>query len=137
MGQRGLNLDKPLGLPLAYGAHRVAQARREGMRPADPIIVSYVGPTPWQGVHVLCESGKAYDWAWSEDLTVAIVMAPGIDAMGAIRGCFWPCKADAYLTLIDIEKHLVSYVVAMHPKPKLWHLKDVSEYFPQEPVACN
>lgn len=87
--------------------------------------------TPWQGHHVHCESGKRYDWDWSEDLELVIVVSPEVDAWNAICGCFWPTNARCFTTLIDIESKLVSYIVALLPEPKLWHLRDVTEYFPE------
>lgn len=129
MGRRDLNPVK--AKPLPPGAWPIANVRAQGYRPAKPVIVTFVGETPWDGEHVHCESGKSYDWAWSEDLPLMIVMAPGIDISDALRGCFWPTTM-SLLTLVDIENERVSHVLDLIPKPKLWHLADVSEYFPKE-----
>lgn len=117
--------------PLPPGAHPIAQARQQGLKPDGDVIVSFVGLTPWLAPHVFPKTGIQYDWDWSEELPLVIVMKPGIDASDAIRGCYWPANPRQLLTLIDIESRHVSYVVEMLPKPKLWHLKDVSEYFPE------
>lgn len=123
-------------LPIPTGAHAIAKARQQGLKPAGEVIVSYVGHTPWDAHHVFCESGIKYQWEWSKELPLVIVMAQGIDASDAIRGCFWPTNPRELLTLIDIEREQVSYVIDLIPKPKLWHRKDVSDYFP-EAVTCN
>lgn len=126
--------------PFPRGAGEIARARKSGFRPAQPVIVTYVGDTEWDGVHVHCESGQRYDWAWSEELPLVIAMRPGVDAMDAIRGCFWPCNAHQFLTLIDVDRKLVSYVVGLLPKPKLWPEPDVTRYWPTyktEVQTCN
>jgi hypothetical protein len=121
-------------LPLPDGALPIEQARERGQKPAGSVIVSYVGPTPWDAPHVFCESGLRYRWAWSEELPLVIVTAPGIDAGDAIRGCYWPTNPREFTTLIDIERRHVAFIVRLLPKPVLWHLTDVSEYFPGEPA---
>lgn len=144
MGQRLVSPNRQ-GLPMPGGAWPIAQARRQGLKPAEAVIVSYVGETPWQGPHVHCDSGKAYDWAWSEGLSLVIVVANGTDATDAIRGCFWPehHNRTGFPTLIDIENRRVAYIVRLVPKPALWHLLDTSEHFPaqafkpQETAACS
>lgn len=123
--------------PLPAGAGAIEQARARGLRPADAVIVSYVGVTPWDAHHVFCESGRRYRWGWSQDLELAIVVVPGIDAMDAFRGCFWPTNARCFTTVIDIERKQVASIVRMLPKPVLWHLADVSDYFPDESHALN
>lgn len=120
---------------LPCGAEVIEQARARGLRPADAVIVSYVGGTPWDAHHVFCESGHRYRWGWSEDLELAIVVAPGIDAMDAFRGCYWPANAKSFTTVIDIERKQVASIVRMLPTPVLWHRADVSDYFPRNPCA--
>lgn len=122
-------------LPLPVGAEPVEQARLCGRRPEGPVIVSYVGDTPWDAHHVHCESGKRYRWGWSENLELAIVVRPGVDAMDAFRGCYWPADSQHLTTVIDIEGRKVSHIVQMLPRPRLWHLLDVSGYFPEESYA--
>lgn len=117
--------------PVPAGAEVIDRARQAGKRPDGAVIVSYVGPTPWDAYHVHCESGRLYRWGWSEDLELAIVVEPGIDAMDAIRGCFWPANPRTLTTIIDIKQRLVSYIVRLLPEPQLWHLRDVSAYFPE------
>lgn len=123
-------------LPLPRGAARIAEARARHQKPAGAVIVSFVGDTPWDAYHVHCEPGKRYRWDWSELLRLVIVVAPGIDASDAIRGCFWPENPSDFLTLIDIQRQQVSCVIRLLPKPVLWHRKDVSDFFP-ETATCN
>jgi hypothetical protein len=124
-------------LPVPAGAAVIERARAQGLRPADAVIVSYAGDTPWDAHHVFCESGRRYRWGWSEDLELVIVVAPGIDATDAFRGCFWPANAGCFTTVIDIERKQVASIVRMLPKPVLWHRADVSDYFPEEPHALH
>lgn len=135
MGRRDLSPSKPQALPMPDEAWRIASVRKQGYRPAGSVIVSYVGETDWQGQHVHCISGKHYDWAWSRDLSIVIAMVPGCDISDALRGCFWPL-APEFLTLIDVENQRVSHVIDLLPKPRLWHLADVSAYFP-ETAPCR
>lgn len=123
--------------PLPTGASVIEQARQRGLKPADAVIVSYVGVTPWEAHHVFCESGRRYRWGWSQDLELAIVVAPGIDATDAFRGCFWPTNAKCFTTVIDIERKQVASIVRMLPKPVLWPRADVSDYFPEEAYALH
>lgn len=131
MGQRGLTPDLPIG------AGEIVRARLAGMKPALPVIVSFVGMTPWEGQHVFAKPGKAYDWGWTEGLQVAIVTAEGLDPTDAIRGCFWPehVHKAGYPTLIDVDLEAVSHVVATLPRIQLWH-ESPELYFPKE-TACK
>lgn len=117
-------------LELPHGAHPIAQARQRGLKPADGVLVSFVGPTPWQAHHVFAESGKRYDWSWSDGLQIHVVLKPGIDATDAINNLFDPFNTEHLLGVIDIERKAVSFVVTMNP-PTLWHRADVSDYFPE------
>lgn len=125
--------------PLPDGALPIAQARQRGLKPAGNVIVSYVGPTHWDAHHVFCESGVRYEWAWSEGLPLTIVVKPDINAMDAIKGCFWSLYflSVGYPRIIDIEQRLVSHAVQLVPEPVLWHLKDTSEYFPEDSSATR
>lgn len=120
--------------PLPDGAWPIAKARQQGLRPDGAIIVSFVGPTPWEGVHVFCEGGQQYDWNWSENLWLTIVTEPGIDVTDAINGCFWPENTKEMLTLIDIERQQVFDIPRVLPRPVLWP-RDSSAHFPAEEFA--
>lgn len=127
MGRRGLI---PHGLPLPRNASAIAAARQGGLRPAKPIVVSYVGDTPWDNPTVYADSGQRYDWSWAKDLEVQIVVKPGVDATDAVDSLFDPF-ATSYLGLIDIERKHVSFVVSLDP-PVLWPMRDTTDYFPTE-----
>lgn len=116
-------------LPIPQGAWSIAQARQQCLRPADGILVSFVGPTPWDAHHVFPESGKRYDWSWAEGLEIQIVLKPGIDATDAINNLFDPMNK-TLLRLIDIERKQVSDVCALLPKPVLWP-RHIGDYFPE------
>lgn len=122
-------------LPLPQGALPIAQARQRGLKPAGGILVSFVGPTPWDAHHVFAESGQSYDWDWSVGLEIHVVLKPGIDAIDAINHLYDPFNT-TLLGLIDIERKRVSYVSSLVPKPVLWHRKYVGDFFP-ETITCN
>jgi hypothetical protein len=122
-------------LPLPQGAWPIAKARQQGLKPADGILVSFVGPTPWDAHHVFAESGKSYDWSWAVGLEIHIVLEPGVDAQDAINHLYDPFNT-TLLGLIDIERKQVSYVCCLLPKPVLWHRKNAGDFF-TETITCN
>ncbi len=118
-------------LPIPQGAWPIAQARQQSLKPADGILVSFVGPTPWDAHHVFPESGKRYDWSWAAGLEIHVVVKPGIDATDAINSLYDPFNTQTLLGLIDIERKQVSYVCALLPEPVLWPRRYVGDFFPE------
>ncbi len=124
------------GLKPPPGAASVIESRERMDFREGPVIVSYVGTTPWDAPHVHCTSGQDYDWEWAWGLELCVVLKPGVNARDAILNCFQRCTLDRFLTLIDIERKLVSYVVCLMPE-RVWHLRDVSAYFPEPACATH
>lgn len=95
----------------------ILQARMRGERPADPVVVSFVGAIDWTNPQVFAEPGIEYDWRFLVDLPVYIVVKPGIECREAIRGIFRHCAL--YPTLVDIERQIAASVVDDKPL-RLW-----------------
>lgn len=103
-------------LPLPRNARSIVEARAGGLKPAEPIIVSFVGQTDWPNPHVFAESGQAYDWRFLHGLTAAIVVRKGIDARNALVSVFDETDIVAGLPiLIDPELEQAAYVVMNRP----------------------
>lgn len=96
----------------------ILQARMRGERPADPIVVSFVGAIDWENPQVFAEPGIEYDWRFLVDLPVYIVVKPGIECREAIRGIFRQCAL--YPTLVDIENKTSASVVCATPLQLKW-----------------
>ena len=54
------------------GAKAIIDARRRGMKPADMIIVSLIGPVDEANPTVLANPGSEYDWRWSVGLKICV-----------------------------------------------------------------
>ncbi len=80
------------------------------MRPADPIVVSFVGSTEFDGLHVHPTAGDEFDWRFLAALPVLIVTKPGIDCRDSIRSIF--AQAELYPTLADIETQVCGSVIS-------------------------
>lgn len=66
---------------IAQGAEPILQARLRGMRPADMVMISMVGPikTPNHVVLALTGHDYAYDWRWVHNLDICLVVDDNID----------------------------------------------------------
>jgi hypothetical protein len=64
---------------IAPGAEKIIKARMAGMRPADPVVVSLIGPYAVDNPTVIPEPGKQYDWRWVKGLEVALLIASSVD----------------------------------------------------------
>ena len=98
-------------------ASSIVLGRDRGVRPADPVVISFVGDTGWENPHVYADSGEVYDWSFLTNLHVFIVVKPGIDCHQTIRDVF--AVAALYPTLVDIESETAASVIADHPL-RLW-----------------
>ena len=54
------------------GAKEIIDARLKGLRPADMVIVSMVGPVKTDNPLVHAKPGVAYDWRWVRGLTICL-----------------------------------------------------------------
>lgn len=55
-------------------ASGIIAARRAGQRPADPIVVSFVGALDWSNPTVYADPGTRYDWGFLHDLSVIVAV---------------------------------------------------------------
>jgi hypothetical protein len=100
-------------MTLPRNAQAIVRARLEGSRPADPVVVSYVGDTGWRNPHVFADAGQRYDWRFLLDLEVLIVVAKGVDVRQALLDIF--AVARLYPTLIDLEQRQAGSVIDAAP----------------------
>lgn len=61
-----------MSLPLPFGADPILKARLKGMKPADMVIVSMVGPVFVENPVVRVKFGDRYDWRWVRGLDVCM-----------------------------------------------------------------
>lgn len=87
---------------LANGARQIVDARMKGLKPADLIIVSLIGPTDDLNTTVYARPNTAYDWRWTAGLDIALY---------ANQKTVWEPTAKAIalrkpktLTLWDVER---------------------------------
>lgn len=113
---------------LPRNAASILAARQGGLKPAKPVVVSFVGSTPLDGPHVFADSGAVYDWTFLAGLRSIIVTRPGIDSLDAMRGLYRVCDPlrEGYPVLIDCEREHLAYVVFDNPI-RLWQASRDSE----------
>lgn len=102
---------------LPGNAQPILDARLGGMRPAKPIVVSYVGDTELDGPHVHARSGWRYDWRFLVDLPTIVVVKPGVEVRDALSEIF--AVARLYPTLVDVECQNAASVIDNRPL-RLW-----------------
>lgn len=108
-------------MKLPRNASSIVRGRERGVRPADPVVISFVGDTGWENPHVYADSGEVYDWSFLIGLRVLIVVKPGIECQQTIRDIFAACSVYRdrlgmfYPTLIDIESQTVASIFEVHP----------------------
>lgn len=59
---------------LPYGAREIAELRAKGKRPADLVLVSFVGPLRESNPVVVAQPSRSYDWRFVFGLHVAVVV---------------------------------------------------------------
>lgn len=74
-----------------------------------PLIVSYIGATSFDGLHVYVDSGQRYDWRFAADLQLCIVVRPGVDSRRTMADIFRATRP--YPTLVDFDRKLVGSLV--------------------------
>jgi len=65
---------------LPYGGQEIALLRMAGKRPADMVIVSFIGPLREGNPVVIARPERSYDWRFLRRLEVLIVAASSIPA---------------------------------------------------------
>lgn len=69
---------------LPYGAREIAELRSTGKRPADLILVSFIGPLREQNPVIVAKPGRAYDWRVLVGLSVAVVVTTDTPSLAGI-----------------------------------------------------
>jgi hypothetical protein len=93
-----------------------------------PLVVSFVGDTPWSNPTVYCDSGVRYAWDFMAGLHAVLVVKPGVDARHAMREILM--RSDlirvGYPVLVDVESQEVACIVDGNPVG-LWQVRHGSE----------
>jgi hypothetical protein len=71
-------------MKLPRGAHEIAQARANGMRPELPVIVSMVGALPHEANPTVHADGPNYDWRFLAELDVFVFVSPQSQSVQAL-----------------------------------------------------
>ena len=111
---------------LPQGARKILDARLRGMRPADVVVVSFVGKVPWQLPTVYVDKkneqradGADYDWRFLRGLPVVIAVGPGVAARDDIAAIYG--EAMLYPTLVDLRRRRMASISASGRKsPCCW-----------------
>ena len=98
---------------LPRGARSIVEARLKGLRPADPVVVSFVGSVPWDNPTVYADAGASYDWRFLLGLPVMVVVKRGVQARDSLHAIFE--MAGLYPTLVDIEAKKAASVITAKP----------------------
>lgn len=88
---------------LPYGAKPILDARLQGKRPADLVIVSLVGPLDEVNPVVLANPDREYDWRWMRGLKACVFAKPGVRFAPTVIGI--GRFAPEWLGLWDVESH--------------------------------
>lgn len=59
---------------LPYGAREIAELRSTGQRPADLVLISFLGPLRESNPVIVARPERAYDWRFLIGLSVAVVV---------------------------------------------------------------
>lgn len=95
------------------GARKIIDTRLRGNRPADAIVVSFVGKLPWDLPTVYATCTTPYDWRFLVGLPVIIAVKPGVEARDAIEAIYR--HAQLYPTLADVERKQAASILELKP----------------------
>jgi hypothetical protein len=59
---------------LPYGAREIAELRSTGQRPADLVLISFIGPLRESNPEIVAQPSRSYDWRFLVGLQVAVVV---------------------------------------------------------------
>ena len=69
---------------LPYGAAEIVALRRAGKRPADALLVSFVGPLRENNPVVVAQASRSYDWRFVVALPVVVIAETTTPHLGLI-----------------------------------------------------
>lgn len=128
---------------IAINAQPILDARMQGFRPAEMILVSLVGRISEPNHTVLATPSVAYDWRWARDLDVCVYLDEAVNWRPAVLAI---AKAKPqFLALWDVpsKRGATVYLRPSHPahieKPvRLWDwVLDFSSWLDCENKAFN
>lgn len=112
-------------MTLPYGALPIADARKRGLKPADMVIVSLVGPLDC-GNPVVIAGSKEYDWWWTRGLQICVFARSGTPWRRTLAGI--SAHRPAKLWLWDVERAEGADVYYLPTIASLRAAKSVSEW---------
>lgn len=69
---------------LPHGAREIAELRSTGQRPADLVLISFIGPLRESNPVIVAQPSRSYDWRWLVGLSVAVVATTDTLNLGGI-----------------------------------------------------
>ena len=102
---------------------RAAEVARENQL---PLVISFIGDTPWTNPTVYCDPGKRYDWSFVSSLNEHTIIAvkTGAVLLDALRSIL--LRTDTleigYPVLLDVDLQEVACVVP-GPPMSLWQVR--------------
>jgi hypothetical protein len=110
-----------------YGASRIIDALKDGLEWRDNVVISYVGPTNYDHLHIYPEAGKRYDWKFLLFTPCYVVVRPGLDVAEAVISIAESCSG--YACLVDVELQDMAYVLPYTSSSgdRLWRIKPGSD----------
>lgn len=110
---------------LPRNAQGILDLRLRGKRPADPLVVSFIGATDWPEPHVFCDPGVRYDWRFLLGLLVFVAVRPGLSVRDSLVDIFEVAKL--YPMLVDFENEQIAAVIDNKPL-RLWKMPPRGRY---------
>lgn len=117
-----------INLPYAEGAWEIANARKNGMRPAGPVIVALNGDQGWDNATVYADPAGAYRWDWVKGLPSIVVVMGKDTRLGTILRDIED-NEPGQLDVIDTDRFMGWMILSAKPKlstlrwPK-WMVRD-------------
>lgn len=127
-------------LAIPGGAPPIIAAREVGKRPADPVIVSFVGRHGWPNPTVYAEPGVRYEWRWLNDLRVIVLASharmPGAELRRILEAePRWEVYRDAILA--DAEQRAAALISLAKGRIWTWPIGDAIEQFGWHPAEST
>lgn len=64
---------------IPLGAKPIIEARAKGLRPADMVLISFIGRIGEPNPTVYATPGRAYEWSWLHGLNACIYVTSGLE----------------------------------------------------------
>lgn len=110
---------------LPPGARKILDARMAGKRPADPVVISFMGRLPWDFEPVVYAGRGRYDWRFLRGLMVQVFVAPGADVRDQLAAIVE--QAAPHVSLVEPERRMAASIIDLRPLR-------LAPYTPRHPV---